>query len=185
MVSPIHHRPLLTTNRATLRQLPSACPSQEEPPKPPAVIIDKLEPLPKEPSPAPIAEPAESAPSAAASPKPAPPAAIGVISGGAASRTALSNVPAPAQAAPVETAAAAPAPAQPAPSKALGKSDRLQTINGIGPVYEKKLKAAGVQTFADLARQTPEKVVEIIAPQSWQNIDAAAWIAQAAELANA
>ncbi|MEZ4706159.1 MAG: hypothetical protein R3A44_03075 [Caldilineaceae bacterium] len=160
-------------------------PIKSEPPKSPAVVIEKLAPLPKEPLSAAAAEPATSSPPAAASPKPLAPAAAGVISGGAASRAALSNVTAPAPAAKAESAAAPPTAAQPAPSKTGGKSDRLQIINGIGPVYEKKLKAAGVQTFGELAQQTPEKVVEIIAPQSWQNIDAAAWIAQAADLANA
>lgn len=35
-------------------------------------------------------------------------------------------------------------------------------INGIGPVFDTKLKDAGVQTFAQLAAMTPEAVAEII-----------------------
>lgn len=61
--------------------------------------------------------------------------------------------------------------------------DPLVDINGIGPVYEKKLFAAGVYTFDELASMTPEQVLAIIKPERWQEIDAAAWIAEAAALA--
>ncbi|MCB0080106.1 MAG: hypothetical protein KDE47_04220 [Caldilineaceae bacterium] len=177
---------LLAPTRTTVQ--PSASPHQpvppaSEPPKSPAVVIDKLEPLPKEAQPT-VAPTADASSTAAVATKPAAPASEGVISGGAASGVALANVSAPSRPAAAEKPVAAPA-VQPAPAKASGKSDRFQIINGIGPVYEKKLKESGVLTFADLAQQTPEKVVEIIAPQSWQNIDAAGWIAQAAELAKA
>jgi predicted flap endonuclease-1-like 5' DNA nuclease len=57
--------------------------------------------------------------------------------------------------------------------------DPLIDINGIGPVYEQKLFAAGVYTFDDLAAMTPEQVRAIIQPEPWQDIDAAAWIAEA------
>ncbi len=57
--------------------------------------------------------------------------------------------------------------------------DRLIDINGIGPVYQEKLYAAGVDTFDDLAAMTPEQVQAIIQPEKWQDIDAAAWIAEA------
>ncbi|MCB0140643.1 MAG: hypothetical protein KDE50_12105 [Caldilineaceae bacterium] len=176
---------LLAPTRATVQPPASSlapAPSASEPPKSPTVIIDKLEPLSKEAQPT-IAPEADASSTAAVATKPMPPASENVISGGAASGVALANVSAPSRPAPAEKPAA-PA-VQPAPAKASGKSDRFQIINGIGPVYEKKLKESGVLTFADLAQQTPEKVVEIIAPQSWQTIDAAGWIAQAAELAKA
>ncbi len=35
-------------------------------------------------------------------------------------------------------------------------------INGIGPVFDTRLKDAGVQTFAQLAAMTPEAVADII-----------------------
>ena len=57
--------------------------------------------------------------------------------------------------------------------------DPLIDINGIGPAYERKLVEAGVTTFAELAALTPERVRAIIAPQRWQEIDPAAWIAEA------
>lgn len=61
--------------------------------------------------------------------------------------------------------------------------DPLIDIDGIGPVYERKLFDAGVYTFEDLAALTPEQVREIIAPQRWQEIDPASWIAEARQLA--
>ena len=61
--------------------------------------------------------------------------------------------------------------------------DPLIDINGIGPVYQRRLFDAGVYTFADLAALTPERVREIVRPQSWQDVDPAAWIAEAQTLA--
>jgi predicted flap endonuclease-1-like 5' DNA nuclease len=63
------------------------------------------------------------------------------------------------------------------------RRDPLIDINGIGPVYERKLFDAGVYTFEDLAALTPEQVRTIIAPQRWQEIDAASWIAEARQFA--
>ncbi len=57
--------------------------------------------------------------------------------------------------------------------------DPLIDINGIGPVYEKRLNEAGIQTFAELAALTPERVHAIIHPESWQHIDPEAWINEA------
>jgi predicted flap endonuclease-1-like 5' DNA nuclease len=61
--------------------------------------------------------------------------------------------------------------------------DPLIDINGIGPVYEKKLFDAGVNTFDDLSAMTPDQVLAIIKPERWQDIDAVAWIAEAATMA--
>jgi predicted flap endonuclease-1-like 5' DNA nuclease len=59
------------------------------------------------------------------------------------------------------------------------RRDPLIDINGIGPVFEQRLFDAGIVTFAQLAEQTPERLREIVAAQSWQDIDAADWIAEA------
>lgn len=61
--------------------------------------------------------------------------------------------------------------------------DPLIDINGIGPVYEKKLHDAGVNTFAELAVMTSEQIRAIIQPQEWQQLDIEAWIKEARELA--
>lgn len=59
-----------------------------------------------------------------------------------------------------------------------GKDD-LKLINGIGPAYEKRLNEAGINTFADLSHYVPERVHEIINPQTWQQIDPQAWVTEA------
>jgi len=70
-----------------------------------------------------------------------------------------------------------------APQPAARRRDPLIDIKGIGPVYERKLFDAGVYTFEDLATLTPEQVHAIIAPQRWQEIDSASWIAEARQFA--
>lgn len=59
------------------------------------------------------------------------------------------------------------------------RRDPLIDINGIGPVYEKRLNAAGVQTFAELAALTPERIRSIIKPESWQLFEPEKWIEEA------
>lgn len=60
--------------------------------------------------------------------------------------------------------------------------DPLERIKGVGFVYERKLWDAGILTFEDLANATPEEVTEAIAPEEWQQIDPASWIAEAKKL---
>jgi predicted flap endonuclease-1-like 5' DNA nuclease/uncharacterized coiled-coil DUF342 family protein len=57
--------------------------------------------------------------------------------------------------------------------------DRLIDIDGIGPVFERRLHAAGIFTFAELVQQTPERLREIANVESWHNLDTESWIAQA------
>jgi predicted flap endonuclease-1-like 5' DNA nuclease len=61
--------------------------------------------------------------------------------------------------------------------------DPLVDINGIGPVYERRLFEAGVNTFAELAVLTPERLREIVGVKDWQQANVEAWIAEARELA--
>lgn len=51
--------------------------------------------------------------------------------------------------------------------------DDFTLINGIGPTFDRRLKAAGVNTFAELAELTPEAVAAIIGwqPQRVMNDD--------------
>lgn len=85
---------------------------------------------------------------------------------------------------PVETAPALPT--ETAAMLAPTAADDLTTIHGIGPVYASCLQADGIQTFAQLAELTPERLQEIIGPlRSGNMIDAASWIAQARQLAAA
>jgi large subunit ribosomal protein L21 len=70
-----------------------------------------------------------------------------------------------------ETKAAAPkaapvkkeAPAKAAAPKKAAKADDLKKIEGIGPKIAETLVAAGIASFADLAKATPAAISEIIA----------------------
>ncbi len=66
--------------------------------------------------------------------------------------------------------------------KHTGKS-QLQLIKGIGPATERKLKAAGIVTVADLAAETPERLREILDLKSSSRMDPEAWLAEAQQLA--
>ncbi len=57
--------------------------------------------------------------------------------------------------------------------------DDLTRIEGIGPVYNRRLQAGGIPTFAALAEADPGRLAEIIQPQSWQRLNFEDWIEQA------
>jgi predicted flap endonuclease-1-like 5' DNA nuclease len=59
------------------------------------------------------------------------------------------------------------------------KGDNLIDINGIGPVYQKRLNDAGIYTFAQLITYTPEYLHELVNAEEWQNVDTAFWIEEA------
>ncbi|MFK7832469.1 MAG: 50S ribosomal protein L21, partial [Winogradskyella sp.] len=66
----------------------------------------------------------------------------------------------------VEAKAAAPKVEKAAPkaaAKSTGKADDLKKIEGIGPKIASTLVEAGIATFSDLAKATPEAIAEIIA----------------------
>lgn len=63
------------------------------------------------------------------------------------------------------------------------RKDRLERIKGIGAVFARRLNAAGIFTFDQLAGLTPEQVEEIIQAQGWQKIEPEKWIAEAKVLA--
>lgn len=63
--------------------------------------------------------------------------------------------------------------------------DDLRVINGIGPTYERRLKEAGIHTFADLAQQEPEKIRSITGLKAWQATEPEEWIAEAQTLSEA
>ena len=52
--------------------------------------------------------------------------------------------------------------AKPAAKKATGKADDLKKIEGIGPKIAETLVAAGIATFADLAKAKPANIATII-----------------------
>jgi len=73
----------------------------------------------------------------------------------------------------------------PSRSAALPTSipDNLEVINGIGPTYARRLREAGIKTFADLTNQPPERLREITGLKTWQAADPADWISEARQLA--
>ena len=60
--------------------------------------------------------------------------------------------------------------------------DDFTTIAGIGPVFDQRLKDAGIRTFADLAARTPAEIAEII-KWSPERVERSEIIAQARRLA--
>ncbi len=58
-------------------------------------------------------------------------------------------------------------------------ADDLTQIRGIGPVYARKLNAAGITTFAGLAALDETRLSEIIQAPAWRRANYGDWIAQA------
>lgn len=59
----------------------------------------------------------------------------------------------------------------------------LSTIRGIGPKLESDLRRAGINSYAELARRTPEDLRILLNPPKWRKLDFESWIAQAQQLA--
>ena len=89
------------------------------------------------------------------------------------------KAPAPAKA-PVAKKAAKPAKAEAAPAAA----DDLKKLTGVGPALEKKLIAAGITSYAQIAAWTDADVAAIDEQLSFKGkIEREGWIDQAKELA--
>ena len=57
--------------------------------------------------------------------------------------------------------------------------DPLIDIDGIGPAYDQRLRAAGITTFAGLAALSVEQVAAIIKAPAWRKTNYADWLRQA------
>jgi predicted flap endonuclease-1-like 5' DNA nuclease len=57
--------------------------------------------------------------------------------------------------------------------------DNLEIIEGIGSKVSKVLKAAGINSFDDLAHANPKKVMELLKGAKLTMMDPAGWIEQA------
>ncbi len=61
--------------------------------------------------------------------------------------------------------------------------ERLEDIYGIGPVYGRRLRDAGIGTFELLADTPPDRLREITKIQDWQAADPDSWVSQARDFA--
>ncbi|MEI7645936.1 MAG: hypothetical protein WCJ55_16835, partial [Chloroflexales bacterium] len=77
-------------------------------------------------------------------------------------------------------AAEQPAAAKPKAALKPGTGDDLTLINGIGPVYARRLEDVGITNFVQLAAAGPDRVREAIGATRLP-IDAEAWVAEAVE----
>jgi predicted flap endonuclease-1-like 5' DNA nuclease len=62
--------------------------------------------------------------------------------------------------------------------------DPLIRIRGIGPVYQRKLREVGINSFAHLAVADPAQLQQALGVKHWQRVDVASWIRQAHEWEN-
>lgn len=74
-------------------------------------------------------------------------------------------------------------PTRPAAEPYNGPSDDLEHILGLNPTYAQRLNAAGIYTYADLGRQTPDHIREITGIPLKRTAEAAEWIGDARRLA--
>jgi predicted flap endonuclease-1-like 5' DNA nuclease len=63
--------------------------------------------------------------------------------------------------------------------------DDLKVISGIGPTYERRLKEAGIRSYAGIAHESPQRLRKITGLKSWQAADPEEWIAEAQNLLEA
>jgi predicted flap endonuclease-1-like 5' DNA nuclease len=61
--------------------------------------------------------------------------------------------------------------------------DDLTVVKGIGPVYQWKLRDAGVHTYKDLAESDAAQLQRMLDIKSWQRVNIQSWIAQARDWA--
>jgi predicted flap endonuclease-1-like 5' DNA nuclease len=61
--------------------------------------------------------------------------------------------------------------------------DDMTVVKGIGPVYQWKLRDAGVNTYAQLAAADPEQLRRMLDIKDWQRVDIESWVEQARDWA--
>lgn len=79
-----------------------------------------------------------------------------------------------------------PASPQPAGGEQPGEpeaEDDLTVIKGIGPVFQRRLRTAGIHTYTGLASADPEQLRQAVQAEDWQNIEPESWIEEARRLA--
>ena len=61
--------------------------------------------------------------------------------------------------------------------------DDLTVVKGVGPVYQWKLRDAGVHTYQDLAESDAAQLRRMLDIKEWQRVNIESWIAQARDWA--
>jgi predicted flap endonuclease-1-like 5' DNA nuclease len=61
--------------------------------------------------------------------------------------------------------------------------DNLTVIKGIGPVYQWKLRDAGINTYKQLASADPTQIRQLLSIKKWQRANIEAWVEQARDWA--
>jgi large subunit ribosomal protein L21 len=110
---------------------------------------------------------------------------MAAVSGAGIAPAPAATKPAAKKAAPKKAAPekVTPKTAEAAPAASAGADD-LKALSGVGPALEKKLHAAGVTSFAQIAAWTEDDVAAMDEKLSFKGrIEREGWIAQAAELA--
>jgi len=108
----------------------------------------------------------------------------GSVSGVAVAAAKPAKKAAPKKEAAPETKAAAPAKAAPKAKAADAGADDLKKLSGVGPALEKKLHAAGVTTFAQIAAWGADDIAEFDEKLSFKGrIEREGWVDQAKALA--
>lgn len=93
---------------------------------------------------------------------------------------AAKSRPAKPAAEPKPPAAKAETEKAPTAEKKTAAKDDLTAIKGIGPTFAKRLADAGIITFADLAKVSPDHLREVTQATAVANPEE--WIAQAREM---
>ena len=112
-------------------------------------------------------------------------AALGGTTAPAAVEAAPKKASSVKKAAPAKAAAAPSEKAKVAPAKASEGSDDLKRLSGVGPALEKKLHAAGVTTFAQIAAWGEADIAEFDEKLSFKGrIEREGWVEQAQQIVN-
>lgn len=61
----------------------------------------------------------------------------------------------------------------------ISHPDDLAAIDGIGPKIQEDLRRAGINSFAELARRSPDELHVLLNPPHWRKLDYSSWIAEA------
>lgn len=61
--------------------------------------------------------------------------------------------------------------------------DNLTVIKGIGPVFQWKLREAGIHTYKQLAAADPDQVRRLLSIKRWQRVNIESWVEQARDWA--